>query len=186
MSGANTAPNTIRLITTNAPYASGLLRSTAAKPTRSPRVACVGAERNVSRSGCDMGTSTTRAAPDRLAGESNTGVEYAINGVRNQVQDGDQERRDEDDPHQPRIILPKESVVEQTPHARPGEDGLGDDRAGEERGKIECNHGEHGNSGVAHRVTKYHVRSGDAFGARHVHVVHGLSLIHISEPTRLL
>src|SRR5919201_1037723 len=84
----------------------------------------------------------SRRAGAAALSEPDTGVEISIEHVCHQVREDDERRRDDEYPHEDRVVEPRGGVPEEPAHARPAIDLLGDERAAEELGQVERRDGD--------------------------------------------
>src|SRR5438552_14520035 len=113
-----------------------------------------------------------------LAGIAEARVDRALEQVRRRVDadvgDPDRQRAAMDE----RIVARVDRLHEQAPEPGPGEDGLGDDRAGEQGPGLEAGHGGDGEERVAQRVHRDHATLGRALVAGDAHEVLAERSVH--------
>src|ERR1700682_5344332 len=154
--------------TTSAKTASRMSTITSASPIRAPRLCeyacqnsrhalapCVGALRSAIAASC---------MPDSR-------VDDAIEQIDDQI-DADHDRRHQQDASlHARIVARLNAVDQPVADARPGKDGLGQDRAGQQQANLQPDHRDHRNECVAQRVNQHHAPVRQAFGAGGANVI---------------
>src|SRR3990172_5249815 len=114
---------------------------------------------------------TTATVPLGISGVPDARVEEGVGDVHDKVHHQEDEGEDEDRRLHHEVVAVTDGVDDPAPHAVPGEDGLGDDRAGEQAADLEADDRHHRQPGVAHDVPSVDTPLGEALGARRAHVV---------------
>ena len=92
--------------------------------------------------------------------QPDAGIDHAIQHVHDEVDHHEDHRHQKDDALHHRKVAGGDALDDQTSHARPGEDLLGDDRAAQQRGELHAQDGDDG----AHRVFQGMLADDLAFG----------------------
>src|SRR5262249_35758997 len=126
-----------------------------------------------STSGLRRANASTRrsAVPD-------AGIDDRVERVDQEVDQDEDRRRQDEDGLDDRKVPEVDGVDNELPHAGPGEDGLRDHRAAEQRPDLEPDDGEHGDGGVAQGVPKDHGALGQALRSPGADVVAAQDLQH--------
>src|SRR5690348_16997635 len=95
------------------------------------------------------GTATATAVmPWVCSGVADAGIEEGIQHVDDEVDEHEQQRKQENARENHRIIAKQDRVVHEPADARPRENGLRQDRAGQKRAELESDDGHHGQQRV--------------------------------------
>src|SRR5438094_8208059 len=112
---------------------------------------------------CDRATADRTAKPGAARGSRSVvadllirdaRIEPAVGDVRDEIKEDDEERPHHQDAHQERIVPREHRLYEEASDPRPGEDRLGDDRAGKEAREAERHDRHDGYERVLHGMPR--------------------------------
>src|ERR1700738_1734214 len=161
--------------TTSAKTASRMSAITSASPISAPRLceyACQNSRQALASGGGSMRSSMTASTM------ADSRVDDAVEQIDDQI-DADHDRSDQQYASlHDRIVARLNAVDQPVAHARPGKDGLGQDRAGQQQADLQTDHRDHRNESVAQRVNQHHSPVREALGAGGANVILAQHLEH--------
>src|SRR3989441_2702508 len=130
------------------------------------------------RPGSDVARAGGSAVGTAVSSQSDPRVEVGVEQVHDQVDEHERGREEKDRRLHHRVVAVVDRLNRQAADARPGEDRLGDDRAAEQRAKLDPDDGHDRDRGVLERVLPNDRRTAHAFGPRRADVVLAQHLEH--------
>src|SRR6266550_1148999 len=161
--------------TTSAKTASRMSAITSASPISAPRL-CEYACQN-SRQELASGAGAICSAMT-ASGMADSRIDDAVEQIDDQIDADHYRGHQQYAPLHDRIVARLNAVNQPVAHARPGKDGLGQDRAGQQQADLQTDHGDHRNQRVAQRVNQHHAPVRQTFGAGGANVILAQHLKH--------
>src|SRR5438067_2283869 len=118
------------------------------------------------------------ALPLSTSGYPDPWVEPAVGQVDQEIDQDDGGGQDEDGGLDDWVVAVDDRLDREQADARPGEDGLDDDRPAEDVAKLEADDRDQRNQGVAQPVPTQHRKLAQALGSGGPHIVLGQHLEH--------